>query len=76
VHKNASQAKSLQTQQGSVTLVLAGAKWLRNLVHPGAFVRELPADLDFNEQAFRNAYDILVAAFTAATHIIDESDER
>lgn len=48
-------------------------QWLRNLVHPGLFVRDMPEKLEVNETAFQNAYEVLDAAFAVAFDVDDVS---
>lgn len=38
-------------------------RFLRNLVHPGALVRDLPPNIAVGETAYRNAFEVLEAAF-------------
>ena len=52
---------------------LRWVKWARNIVHPGAFVRDMPPGLDVGEIAFKNAYAVLDAAFTVAADVLDQA---
>lgn len=51
-------------------------KWLRNLVHPGAYVRDMPPNLQFGETVFGNAYAVLDGAFRATAEVLDRAMER
>jgi hypothetical protein len=46
-------------------------KWLRNLVHPGAFVRETPADFKVDEETFQVAFDILDEVYEATLAAVE-----
>jgi hypothetical protein len=48
-------------------------RWLRSLVHPGAFVRELPPDLEPNRTTFENAFAILDAIYEATGEALEEA---
>ncbi len=48
-------------------------KQARNLVHPGALVRTLPAGFEVGEVAFGNAYLVLEAVFDATVEASEEA---
>ncbi len=51
-------------------------RWLRNLVHPGALVCELPADIRLGEPAFQNAYQVLDRLFEATVRLVEPSEGK
>jgi hypothetical protein len=48
-------------------------KWARNLVHPGAFVRDMPPGLEIGDIAFKNAYAVLDGAFSVTADVLDKA---
>jgi hypothetical protein len=48
-------------------------KWLRNLVHPGAYVREIPSGYELGEITFQKAYVVLDSAFEETANVLDRA---
>lgn len=65
----------LSLEEGDLGDAVYWVKWLRNLVHPGAFVRELPPELEFGEPAFRNAYLVLEGLFDASARLMQPGEQ-
>jgi hypothetical protein len=65
---------------GAYTLAASArmVQWLRNLVHPGKFIREMPPGSSppfDDEAAFQAVYAVLDAAFTATAALFDAMPE-
>jgi hypothetical protein len=52
---------------------LRWVQWLRNLVHPGAFVRELPDGMESNETTCAHAYSVFDTAYGVVAEILAEA---
>jgi len=61
----------LDLDEGDLGNAVDWVKWLRNLVHPGAFVRELDEGMDLGEQASANAYRVLGTVYDELTGVLD-----
>jgi hypothetical protein len=48
-----------------------GVRYVRNLVHPGAFVREMPADMSVYERLARGVYRVLEHVFDASWAVVE-----
>ena len=67
------EAKFVELAKAELGDALRWVKWLRNLVHPGAYVREMPPSLHFGETVFQNAFEVLDGAFTVTAVLLDRA---
>jgi hypothetical protein len=57
--------------EGDLGNAAAWLQWLRNLVHPGALVRELEDGMVLGESAYANAYGVLDAVYDRMAEVLD-----
>jgi len=58
-------------EEGDLGNAASWLQWLRNLLHPGAFVRQLDEGIVLGEPAFANAYGILDAVYDRMGEVLD-----
>ncbi len=58
-------------EDGDLGNAASWLKWLRNLLHPGAFVRELDDGMALGEPAFANAYGVLDAVYDRMADVLN-----
>ena len=64
--------QQLTLEDGDLGNAVEWLAWLRNLVHPGAFVRELAPEVEISDAAFANGFGVIEEVFNRLAEVLND----